>query len=78
MISNMSSQGGMPAFHSRKYLEKHGYETITDHGYKTPLSMARDTEHTNYEYVVSTTGHIVYIRHGKIYDSFESDRKRIF
>lgn len=69
--------GGTYSKHTIPYMKERGYETIENHGYKTPLSMARDTKSTSYEYLVYTTGHLIYMRHGKIYDSFSSERKRI-
>jgi hypothetical protein len=53
------------------------YHELSNHGYKTPRALAYDTEFTDYEYVVSTRGHIVYIRKGVIYDSYKSDLQRI-
>ena len=52
----------------KQYLNQYGYVRIYDR-YKTLQSLASDTEFTNYEYLMVSRNHMVYIRHGVIYDS---------
>jgi len=67
--------GAVSKWFTREYLENHGYKQV-HLGYKSVRTMADDTKYTNYEYVVSVRGHVLYVRYGVVYDT-ESDLNRI-
>jgi hypothetical protein len=75
-IKKASKNGGLYSYHYNSYLKKKNYKPYKT-TCKTINKLADDTQHTPYEYVVSVKGHVVYVRHGIIYDSFKSDLHRI-
>lgn len=72
----INPNGSMRGFYSQQLLVKHGYiEVYTE--LKTAKSFIEDTKYTNYEYIIATTGHMVYVRYGILYDAYKSDLQRI-
>ena len=79
LIKYSSSSGGLSPYYSQQYLEKYGYikMDLANYNCKTLRMFADDTKYTKYRYVVSVSGHIVFIEKGLIHDSFNSDLKRV-
>ena len=73
----IARQGGGNHRWQISYLEDKGYER-----YKTPCKTLKtflsDTEHTNYEYIVSSKSHTVYCRKGKVFDSNRAECIHIY
>lgn len=76
-VSNyINPDGSIKNFFIFPILEQNGYERVKA-DYKTIRTMSEDTKYASYEYVVSVSGHIVYLRKGIIYDSFDSSLRRV-
>ena len=72
----ISRNGAMNNYRIKQYALKHGYVVENTHT-KTIKTFLDDTKYTNYEYLVGVRGHIVYVRHGIVYDNDLKNLKRI-
>lgn len=73
----ISRDGGLRGFYSHKSIQDAGYVSKERGGFKTVQGLARGTKGSGKEYIVSTSGHLLYVRNGIIFDTHASHLRRI-